>query len=105
MPPQDTDSAVSSPAEPPSGTDGTAGSDPPAPLGGARPIAAHLRTGDDRTIVIGPAFRDESPGIGGLATMTISDDGGEIGSGSWRGSRDGSAGAAELLAFVQAFQT
>ena len=68
-----------------------------------RLVGAHIRTGEGRTVGIGPAFRHASPGPGDLATVTA---GGTLHSGDWRDplGRDGSAGAADLLAFVQAFQ-
>ncbi len=90
------------------------GSPSPLPPGGVNPpvagqqIGAHVTTGEGRTIGIGPAFAGESPAIADLTdparhTRTAR---GEIRSGPWRASRggDGSASAAELLAFLQGFQ-
>jgi len=70
---------------------------------GPQQIGADIRTGEGTTVGIGPAFNNESPAIGDLATVTFGT-GGEIHSGFWRGTADGSKSAAELLAFLQAFQ-
>ncbi len=67
-----------------------------------RMVGAHIRT-RNRTIGIGPAFLHESPAADDLPTLTPVN-GGEIRSGTWRGTADGSASATELLRFLQAFQ-
>ncbi len=71
-----------------------------------RLIGAHVNTGDGATIGIGPAFAGQSPAIWDLDDPDRITEvaGGTIRSGVWQGTRDGSASAAELLRFVQAFQ-
>jgi len=74
----------------------------PLPPPDPQRIGADIRA-IENTVGIGPAFNNESPAIGDLATVTFGN-GGEIHSGAWRGTADGSARAVELLVFLQAFQ-
>ncbi len=67
---------------------------------------AHLRSGRNNTLGIGPAFLYESPNVGDLATSTRNVVGGVTETGFWRDpqGRDGSASAGEVLRFLQTFE-
>ena len=69
------------------------------------PLSATNRFTPDRDFVgIGPAFQDEAPSTSDLGTSNKYDDDFTVYSGSWRGPRDGSTSAGNIIEFIKSFR-